>query len=117
MAPAQLQSLNALRQFLHKIPQQRRSLYFKALIVAICLLRSRIFVVARPNLLKRRKNQSLGSGDHKSHLSLDDTKDEQLVPVYTVDDDETESVLVSFKGKVSKVSTNFNLETLNSWFT
>lgn len=108
MASSQLPSFEFVSRLLHRVPQQHRSVYLKALFIAICLLRSKIFVVARPGIFQRQqKIKSSESEVDVSHSELRETKPEQLVPVYTVDDDGSDSVFVPFRGRLSKVSTNF----------
>ncbi|GJJ10466.1 hypothetical protein Clacol_004692 [Clathrus columnatus] len=106
MTPVKRYVSNVLPQILDKIPHHRRSLYLKALIVVACLVRSRIFVLARPDLIGRRREQNVQSSRSREKKDLNEAKNEELVPVYTVDADGTESVLVPFKGKLSKVSAN-----------
>ncbi|KAF8526512.1 ABC transporter transmembrane region 2-domain-containing protein [Hysterangium stoloniferum] len=94
-------SLSDLHRALHSLSKPRRVSYIKLAVVAVFLLRSRLFSVPR-NLLKL-KVKAAGLVSNGNGVDPNSTTTHENVPLYLEEENGSKTLLVPFRGRISKV--------------
>ncbi|KIJ39058.1 hypothetical protein M422DRAFT_781181 [Sphaerobolus stellatus SS14] len=92
---------NALSKILEQLPLSQRSLCLKALLLSVILLRSRVLDPFRT--LNRTKIQEVVQGKPINYYGTKDPRLARKIPLYVVEEDGSKSILVPFRGRISKV--------------